>query len=307
MDDTYDVGIRLVLENGVSAGLGGLHRDLEAYDRSLAATVGRLHGVRELGRNLVRSVQPASAVAGFRHSREKGGERPAATEVADRPGKVAVKTPASAQSRERVLVRPPRLDEAEPTPRPRMSVPIAVRPASSARQERSEARTSTARESRKELPATNLATRLPARVATLPVYQQAASRIVAVRGTRIVQREMSIVPSPGDRNGVQREVLALRADPAPAASSGATMAAGSWLPPARRIAPAAAMVARKDPPGEGASASAGPIGGDVYLDGAHVGRWIADWLGKESVRPQGGLTGFDPRVSPAWPGSLHGT
>jgi hypothetical protein len=45
----------------------------------------------------------------------------------------------------------------------------------------------------------------------------------------------------------------------------------------------------------------------VFLDGARVGRWMSDRLARDVDRPQSGMTGFDPRLGPAWPGSLHGT
>lgn len=50
----------------------------------------------------------------------------------------------------------------------------------------------------------------------------------------------------------------------------------------------------------------GPTGGDVFLDGARVGTWLADHLAREAGRPQMGGTGFDPRLTPAWPGTLQG-
>jgi len=56
-----------------------------------------------------------------------------------------------------------------------------------------------------------------------------------------------------------------------------------------------------------AATSTGPAQGDVFLDGARVGRWMSDRLARDVDRPQSGMTGFDPRLGPAWPGSLHGT
>ena len=47
-------------------------------------------------------------------------------------------------------------------------------------------------------------------------------------------------------------------------------------------------------------ASDRPTGGDVYLDGALVGRWLADHLARESTRPPAGPTGFDTRLTPPW-------
>lgn len=44
--------------------------------------------------------------------------------------------------------------------------------------------------------------------------------------------------------------------------------------------------------------------GDIYLDGARMGRWIADRLARDAERPQRGGTGFDGRMSPSWGGTL---
>ena len=52
---------------------------------------------------------------------------------------------------------------------------------------------------------------------------------------------------------------------------------------------------------------AGPTEGDVYLDGERVGRWMAKHLARELGGPQAAGTGFDPRLGPVWPGSLHGS
>ncbi len=50
----------------------------------------------------------------------------------------------------------------------------------------------------------------------------------------------------------------------------------------------------------------GPTGGDVFLDGTRVGTWLADHMAREVGRPQASSTGFDPRLTPAWPGTLQG-
>jgi hypothetical protein len=50
----------------------------------------------------------------------------------------------------------------------------------------------------------------------------------------------------------------------------------------------------------------GPIQGDVFLDGARVGRWMEDALSRRAGRPPSGPTGFDPRRGAAWPGAAVG-
>jgi hypothetical protein len=46
----------------------------------------------------------------------------------------------------------------------------------------------------------------------------------------------------------------------------------------------------------------GSMQGDVYLDGARVGRWMSGLMAREAARPPTGGRGFNPRDSPARPG-----
>ena len=48
------------------------------------------------------------------------------------------------------------------------------------------------------------------------------------------------------------------------------------------------------------------IEGDVYLDGAMVGRWISRFLSREASRSSTGPTGFDKRRNPLMPGASLG-
>jgi hypothetical protein len=52
-----------------------------------------------------------------------------------------------------------------------------------------------------------------------------------------------------------------------------------------------------------AAATSGPTSGDVFLDGARLGTWLASHLSREASRPPAGTTGFDPRLGIAWPGT----
>lgn len=52
-----------------------------------------------------------------------------------------------------------------------------------------------------------------------------------------------------------------------------------------------------------AQMSHGPGGGDVFLDGVHVGHWLSRHLDRAANRPPAGTTGFDPRLSPSWAGA----
>ena len=48
---------------------------------------------------------------------------------------------------------------------------------------------------------------------------------------------------------------------------------------------------------------ADPRQGAIILDGARLGRWIADRLSREASRPMAGTTGIDPRLNPIFPGA----
>jgi hypothetical protein len=56
----------------------------------------------------------------------------------------------------------------------------------------------------------------------------------------------------------------------------------------------------------GSSATAGPMQGDVFLDGALVGRWMSRHLSREAGRASAGPTGFDSRRNALLPGATVG-
>jgi hypothetical protein len=43
--------------------------------------------------------------------------------------------------------------------------------------------------------------------------------------------------------------------------------------------------------------------GDVYVDGSRLGRWMTTHLAKAAELPRAATTGFDPRMTPTWPGA----
>ena len=73
--------------------------------------------------------------------------------------------------------------------------------------------------------------------------------------------------------------------------------AGGGAPPyATQPRPNAAGLPERDGRGDGGSAPGGnPTEGDVYLDGALMGRWLARSLAAEAARPASGSAAFDPR------------
>jgi hypothetical protein len=61
-----------------------------------------------------------------------------------------------------------------------------------------------------------------------------------------------------------------------------------------------------DTPASVASPSPAPSHGDVFLDGALVGRWMSRLLSREAGRAPAGPTGFDPRRNALLPGPTVG-
>ena len=86
MEDAYEIGIRLVLENGVSAGIAALQNDLAVYDRALAATTGRLRAMTEAGRGLAVPVGSGAVGSGATGPAAHGPARRAETAAPDDAG-----------------------------------------------------------------------------------------------------------------------------------------------------------------------------------------------------------------------------
>jgi hypothetical protein len=48
------------------------------------------------------------------------------------------------------------------------------------------------------------------------------------------------------------------------------------------------------------------MGGTIVIDGAEMGRWMADYLAHAASRPPSGGAAFDPRMAPVWAGAPIG-
>ncbi len=98
-------------------------------------------------------------------------------------------------------------------------------------------------------------------------------------------------------------------DAAPVSPAAPVRLPGASVRDAAGVAPSTAIASAGERDGEAPSqdtARSGPTEGDVYLDGERVGRWMARHLARELGGPQAAGTGFDPRLGPTWPGSMHG-
>jgi hypothetical protein len=323
MDDAYEIGIRLVLENGVSSGIAALKDDLAAYDRALMVTTGRLRILSQasagagIGGGLVAPAS-ASAAGPAGHSLAGGSE----TVPPDAEAERRRETPAPATLP--AASRPPQTIMTAAPAMPRVSLvgrvagplegalraPVAPEQPTRAAVEARQGTTPPAR-AQASIPAavTMIAVSPPSYARYAPALPAGQPPAVAApeRPQGLDSRPISM-PAP-DQREIRQAPLAVR-EPfrppawdtvppnAPTTASGAQVPAWSASAPAAPTVPAAPAAP---------AASTGPAQGDVFLDGTRVGRWMSDRLARDVDRPQSGVTGFDPRLGPAWPGSLHGT
>ena len=347
MEDAYEIGIRLVLENGVSAGIATLQNELAAYDRALTATTGRLRTTTEVNRGLSAPIGPSKIVPAVRgpvtgevseaSDKETGrkGEPPVSvpatsSRVAALPQTAVVPAPAVLRATLpeqylRALERPRRLPVA-----PEPSVPATIQTPQTAPRHRHEPAMAIPAGVQLVMgaPPSNYAHYAPAS----PVNQTPAAVVEQASDSRPAP-----MPAPSRREGQQSVFVAhelahsFEWSVRPIGNGFASAGAQAPLPVRDLVSsfdrgvtsagdgftsvgvqvsprPERTPVAATEPASPMAAAPPpGPTQGDVYLDGTRVGRWISDRLAREVDRPQVGVTGFDPRVGPAWPGSLHGT
>ncbi len=357
MIEAYEIGIRLALDDGISAGVQAIRRELVELDRVVEASSVRLASLRAAAgfvaipsvaepprREAGPSAEPEEAQAPARAvvpGPEPGEEQPpdaarrapssgpefAAEKLDD--GAPAASAPSSSGER-RVAPAEPVADaapyrtgpaspsdakattgvtalddagaptEAAPVARPAMgpAAPSVVygRPAA----------------------APPIAAELSRERAT-PAAAEPPPRHAATPAVVTVSEPMAMAPLPAadplrpTRAGTSEEAPPSRSAAAPTAT---LLASPPLRRPSRASHPSASGAARETvAPERGASdpkpaaAQAGE-GADqrtmevyIYLEGAPLGRWMADQLDRAASRPAASLTGFDPRVSPAWPGA----
>lgn len=150
---------------------------------------------------------------------------------------------------------------------------------------------------------------------------QASAGPAALVGARLrldhyaSQGEEAVAPAAGEMpssdGGMQRLVVpaavppvAARGQPLAPVFVDAAQPAGA-AQPGPGIGSAVAQTGA-DASGAGSSDAAGPTQGDVFLDGALVGRWMSRHLSREAGRASAGPTGFDSRRNALLPGATVG-
>ena len=312
MEKAYEIGIRLVLENGVSAGIASLQDELAAYDRALAATTGRVSTVVNAASKLKTPVSPdlaRSLTTGFATVEKSGATASDEGRILKAPTQAKM-TPLST-----VAGQPARTTPTPLTPRAVMVEVTANSPTAAVRLPK--VPEVPGRAPVFEILDSKLQTRVPAAAPTVTVPPSRFARYapafpagqapIEVLPTEQGTKLNSILPTK-EGSGQQKSQATREApfssgwDGPPPTAVPAPMSVQAPVCPA----PAAQALTTPAAP-VAATLSSTPMQGDVYLDGARVGRWMSDQLAREADGPQAGITGFDPRLGPAWPGSLHGT
>jgi hypothetical protein len=104
--------------------------------------------------------------------------------------------------------------------------------------------------------------------------------------------------------GVAPSVAPLVAEPARASAPPSWSAAPVAAVPRPAAAPQASAPRGFDD--EAAGGAPQVMEGRLEIDGAALGRWIAEHLAREAGRPPAGMTGVDPRLALPWAGAMQG-
>ena len=291
MDDAYTIGIRLALEDGVSAGVAAIARDLATLDRAVAATSLGLAGLGALSGPVTRSV------AGDMQGLARTGAQVLAVPPA---------APVESSGPNAVSGNGPRIDASLMVATVRDGAALAA-----AAPEMAQTPGFVAAPVRVLAPGVSPVAEQPRAERAFSMFAPPAVTAghveplatTAVPGeTRVTERSERLVSHTVER--VERTSL----QDVGRASAAPTTATAMSLPMAPTAAPpVAAAGGSPAAPAVIGSAEGGPTQGDVFLDGTRMGRWVARDLARAASRPQGGSTFFDPRMGPSWPGTLQGS
>ena len=297
MGDPYEVGLRIALDDGVAEALPVVARELAWIDAAVATTAGRLAGLAPadmpvgvpVAAGVGLAAEPTEPAAGFA--------------VGPRPG--------LAVSRGQVRAAPVDLVAAAE----RAAAPLAfaeIGPVAASRAAEVSLAAPVA-----ALRAADVSLAAPVAAGAVGRLDWGGTdwgRLAAVPGLAASAMMPAVAPDVAGPVDVP-SAAPMWMDVAPVLSFGAgpsaapvAMAAGETLRETGREAVrwGSAMAApdtAQAAPGEDAETA---LEGRLEVDGALLGRFVAEMLGREAGRPPSGMTGFDPSVSPAWAGALQG-
>jgi hypothetical protein len=313
MDEAYTIGIRLALDDGVTAGIAAIGADLARLEQAMAA-------IRPVPVVAARVADEAPAVAAV-VPEERAADAPVVARAVPRE----VPVPAAWVVAPVVVpadVVPPPLSPVVQQAVPQPVSPVVAAPVVSLVAPAPVAAVAERRTVVREVGAPVVAPAVRSAPVARVLSPMAPPRVETSQAVAPVLPEVPapvmpapvVVAAPVERPAterlhqvVTREAVAV----APRAEASAEMPRA--VAPVTGSAPAVAPVLRMPaaemkpmaPPAVPQSGG-GPAQGDVFLDGVRMGRWMANTLAKEASRPQGGSTQFDPRMGVPWPGTLQG-
>ncbi len=277
MGDPYEVGLRIALDDGVAAALPTVARELAVLDRAVGVVRGGLAGLAPAAPKGVLGMLPGPVVG------VPGAEVAPETirTGADSAPDLAVSRGLAPRApMETVLRAAGRAVEMLPSP----AVPEAPAAPASLPPARVDWQ-------RTDWPALAAVPGVAAPVASAP----ASFPLEAVAAPPVPE-----LPS-----------AAPAAEPEAPGWAGAQRhsAAPPALPPSLLLPPdfaEPAMPGRAEPEAAAERDEERVLEGRLEIDGALLGRFVAEHLAREAGRPPSGMTGFDPLLSPQWAGALQG-
>ncbi len=270
LGDPYEVGLRIALDDGVAASLPMVARELAVLERAVGVVQ---HGLAGLAPAAVALPVPVVGVPGAEAAPETS--RPGANPAPEMPASRGVAPLAPMEGVLRGAERA--AAEMLPTATPRAPAAEASVPPARVEWQRT------------DWPAL---TSVPGLAAAAPLPAPLAGVAAPV---------LPELPAAAPEAGAVEEVWAgaQRPSAAPPALPPALLLPPDFAEPA---APAQAAAGEQ----EAEQGEERVLEGRLEIDGALLGRFVAEHLAREAGRPPSGMTGFDPLVSPQWAGALQG-
>lgn len=339
MIDAYEVGIQLALQDGVSAGLEVIGRELAEVDRAITASNAGLIALTRTAENAVRAVAAASSgrspvpVMPSNQPVSVGESSTTTRDLAEQPPPISAPAAPAGATAPNAVGALPKVERSEPGSPPEMAVQAmsAGSPTSPPVTSRGNGQPANVAvpQSALSLPAAAPLPSVPPDLKSTPTSTSAPA--VAAPQSEPVPQTLVVTPvvprspqvtSPGARPpipmqasvgqavgpNVSRQAAIRQSDAAGGASFNLpvtvvqTPTAPAAAGPRGPTAPArgSSSLERAAAPQPQSRDSGEGTSGSVMLDGRLVGYWLTEQMAREAARPPGGTSFFDPRQTPAW-------